>query len=154
VQSPILDAIAAQPEERRIVEQQRQAWLRGIWQETRSLQGRVPWSEFTTWVDPGPTGQIEVLIVRRDPDGSFESITYDTISGGAPAVEAAELMWRARAAAEQHEADAIADHEASELTVAERRDAAARAAAADPAHRIETEGLVEAMRGIARADRP
>jgi hypothetical protein len=87
-----------------------------------------------------------VLIVRRDPDGSFESAVFDTIAGDCSAETGAELMWRAREAAEQQEAEAITAHNAGAASVRAGGDARDR--------RIEAEGLAAAMRDVARSGRP
>jgi hypothetical protein len=145
-------------------DQQHQHDLRLAWKQQRSLAERRPWPLFMAWPEPRGS-KVAVLIIRRDPDGTFTTDLYATIAGESTAEDGAELMWQARMCAEQAEVDAIAAHEIAQAqqrdALSAQRDAqqrqrdtaerAAREAAAQARdQRIETEGLAAAMRESAR----
>lgn len=152
-------------------EQHYEQELRDAWTAERSLRDAKPWSQFIAWPQPR-AGGVAVLIVCRDPDGSFAAETFDTLPGDSSGETGAELMWEARRWAEQAEVDAIAAYELARTrerqTLSARRDDARRAghdtqaavrvarAAADITRadvhdrRIEAEGLAAAMRGTVR----
>ena len=126
------------------------------------------------WPQP-QAGEVAVLIIRRDPDGSFTAETFDTLPADSAAETGADLIWEARRHAEQAEVDAIAAHELAQTrerhALSARRNAerqaradtqaaerasrtAAELAGADVHdRRIEAEGLAAAMRGTARKPR-
>jgi hypothetical protein len=152
-------------------EQQRERELREAWRGERSLDERKPWPQFMAWPESRGT-EVAVLVIRRDPDGAFGTELFEAIDGDSTAEQGAELMWRARAHAEQAEVDAIAAYELTQLRERERieherdadrrqreaaeiaeqvtREANALAAADARDRRTETEGLAAAMRPSAR----
>src|SRR3954470_10795099 len=92
-------------------EQHYQRELRDAWKQERPLPRDIkPWSQFVAWPQPR-AGEVAVLIIRRDPDGSFTAETFDTLPADSAAETGANLMWEARRHAEQAEVDAIAAHE-------------------------------------------
>src|SRR3954470_24363649 len=147
-------------------EQHYQRELRDAWKQERPLRDIKPWSQFMAWPQP-QAGGVAVLIIRRDPDGSFTAETFDTLPADSAAETGANLMWDARRHAEQAEVDAIAAHELEQTrerhALSTRRNAdqegradtqaaqrASRTAAelAGPevyGHHIEAEGLAAAM---------
>ena len=66
-------------------EQHYQRELRDVWKQERPLRDIKPWSQFMAWPQP-QAGGVAVLIIRRDPHGSFTAETFDTL----PADSAAE----------------------------------------------------------------
>src|SRR3954454_167723 len=152
-------------------EQHYQRELRDAWKQERPLRDTKPWSQFMAWAQPR-AGEGAVLIIRRDPGGSFTADTFDTLPADSAAETGANLMWEARRHAEQAEVDAIAAHELAQPrerhALSARRDAEQKARAdtqgPQPAsrtaaelagaevygRRIEAEGLAAAMRGTAR----
>ena len=155
-------------------EQHYQRELRDAWKQERSLRDIKPWPQFVAWPQPR-VGEVAVLIVRRDPGGSFTAETFDTLPADGAAETGADLIWEARRHAEQAEVDAIAAHELSQPRERHALDArrnaerqaradtqAAERASRTPAElagsevhdrRIEAEGLAAAMRGTARKPR-
>jgi hypothetical protein len=155
-------------------EQHYQRELRDAWKQERPLRDIRPWSQFMAWAQPR-AGEVAVLIIRRDPGGSFTAETFDTLPADSAAETGANLMWEARCHAEQAEVDAIAAHELAQARewralsaqpnaeqqaradtqAAERasRTAAEFAGAEVYGRRIEAEGLAAAMRGTARQPR-
>src|SRR3954463_10120848 len=91
-------------------EQHYQRELRDAWKQERPLRDIKPWSQFMAWPQP-QAGGVAVLIIRRDPDGSFTAEMFDTLPADSAAETGAELIWEARRHAEQEEVDAIAAHE-------------------------------------------
>src|SRR3954447_960704 len=92
-------------------EQQYQRELQDAWRQVRPLPRDIkPWSQFVAWPQPR-AGEVAVLIIRRDPDGSFTAETFDTLPADSAAETGANLMWDARRHAEQAEVEAIAAHE-------------------------------------------
>ena len=154
--------------------QQRQRELCRAWKDDRSLDERRPWPQFMAWPESRGT-EVAVLIVRRDPADTFHTELFATITGDSTAEDGAELMWQARAHAEQAEVDAIAEYELTQVRqreaiaarldedkrqrdaaeVAEKatRQAAELAAAEARDRRTEAEGLVAAMRQTVRKGR-
>ena len=152
-------------------EQHYQRELRDAWKQERPLRDIKPWSQFMAWPQP-QAGEVAVLIIRRDPDGSFTAETFDTLPADSAAETGAELIWEARRHAEQAEVDAIAAHELAQTRerhalnarrnaerharadtqAAERASRTAAEFAGADVHdrRIEAEGLAAAMRGTAR----
>src|SRR4051794_22552995 len=151
-------------------EQHYQRELRDAWKQERPLREIKPWSQFTAWAQPR-AGEVAVLIIRRDPGGSFTAETFDTLPADSGAETGADLMWEAHRHAEQAEVDAIAAHELAQTRerhalsaqqnaepsrvdtqAAQRasRTAAELAGAEVYGRRIEAEGLAAAMRGTAR----
>ncbi len=153
-------------------EQHYQRELRDAWKQERPLPRDIkPWSQFVAWAQPR-AGEVAILIIRRDPDGSFTAETFDTLPADSAAETGANLMWEARRHAEQAEVDAIAAHELAQTSERHARsaprnaeqEARADTQAAQRASRaadefagaevygrcIEAEGLAAAMRGTAR----
>ena len=152
-------------------EQHYQRELRDAWKQERPLRDIKPWSQFMAWPQP-QAGGVAVLIIRRDPDGSFTAETFDTLPADSAAETGADLIWEARRHAEQAEVDAIAAHELTQTRerqalsarrkverqvradtqAAERGSRTAAELAGADVHdcRIEAEGLAAAMRGTAR----
>lgn len=152
-------------------EQHYQRELRDAWKQERPLRDIKPWSQFMAWPQPR-AGGVAILIIRRDPDGSFTAETFDTLPADSAAEAGASLMWDARRHAEQAEVDAIAAHELAQTSerhaLSAPRNAgqearadtqAAQRASRTPAElagaevygrHIEAEGLAAAMRGTAR----
>jgi len=148
--------------------------LRDAWKQERSLGDIKPWSQFMAWPQPR-AGEVAVLIVRRDPDGSFTAETFDALPADSAAETGADLIWEARRHAEQAEVDAIAAHELQQTRerdrLGARRDAEQQARANSQAAerasrsaaelvnldvrdlRTEAEGLAAAMHGTAREPR-
>jgi hypothetical protein len=155
-------------------EQRYQRELRDTWKQERPLRDLKPWSQFMAWPQP-QAGEVAILIIRRDPDGSFTAETFDTLPADSAAETGADLIWEARRHAEQAEVDAIAAHELAQTrerhVLSARRNAERHARADTQAterasrtaaefagadlhdHRIEAEGLAAAMRGTARKPR-
>ena len=155
-------------------DQHYQRELRDAWKQERPLRDLKPWSQFMAWPQPH-AGQVAVLIIRRDPDGSFTAQTFDTLPADSAAETGAELIWEARRRAEQAEVDAIAAHELAQTAerhtlsarqnderqaradtqAAERASRTAAELAVADVHdrRVEAEGLAAAMRGTARKPR-
>jgi hypothetical protein len=148
--------------------------LRDAWKQERPLRDIKPWSQFMAWPQP-QAGEVAVLIIRRDPDGSFTAETFGTLPADSSAETGADLIWEARRHAEQAEVDAITAYELAQTRerhalsarrnverqaradtqAAERgsRTAAELAGADVHDRRIEAEGLAAAMRGTARKPR-
>src|SRR3954447_9262340 len=151
-------------------EQHYQRELRDAWKQERPLRDIKPWSQFMAWPEPR-AGEVAVLIIRRDPDGSSTPETFSPLPAASAAETGADLIWEARRHAEQAEVDAAAAHELAQprerhaLSAPRNAEQEARAAqrasrtvaelAGGDVHdrRIEAEGLAVAMRGTARQPR-
>jgi hypothetical protein len=57
--------------------------LRDAWKQERPLRDIKPWSQFMAWPQP-QAGEVAVLIIRRDPDGSFTAETFGSCPPTAP----------------------------------------------------------------------